>query len=77
MLMNPSRGHHSPIADQRDPVNPESLPKLLYLGSHGVRIGGVSGKQFYRDRASLGGAQQAENDRLLAILAVAAGTQSR
>ena len=77
MLTNPSRGHHSPIADQRNPVNPESLPKLLYLGNHGVRIGGVSREQFACDLAYLGGAQQAEDDRLFALLAVAAGTQSR
>ncbi len=77
ILANASRRQHAAVAHQRHPLDPEPLPDARYLPGHRGRIAGVAGKHLHGYRATVAGAQQAEGDLLLALLAVPVVTELR
>src|SRR5207244_13592094 len=62
---------HPPIAHERHPLTTEALTRLLHLRGESFRILRVAAKNLRRDRRALLVAQQADDNLLLALLAVA------
>ena len=56
--------------DPGDALDAEALLELGHLSGHRGRVGGVALEHLHRDRATLGGAHQAEDDLRIVALAV-------
>ena len=67
----------APVPDQHHPLKPEALAQLQDLVHDGVRVGGVAGIGFDRDRGSARRAQHGVDDLGLAALAVAVVAETR
>ena len=67
-LVDARGGQHAAVADQGDPLDTEAGPDLV---RHGGGVGGVAGEHLDRHRAAVARAEQAEDDLLAALLAIA------
>ena len=64
------RSEHAAVAHQRDGLEAEALLDLLHLHPDRARIRRVAGEHIYGHGTAVGRAEQAEDDLLLALLAV-------
>ena len=71
VLSQPRRSEHAAVSDQGDGFDAEALLDLLHLRRHRARIPRVAREHLHGQRATIPGAEQAEDDLPLASLAVA------
>ncbi len=69
-MLEPRRGEHAAVPDQRDGFDAEALLDLFHLRRHRGGIRRVAREHVHRQRTTVPGTKQAEDDLRLALLAV-------
>ena len=76
-LPDPRRGQHAAVAEEGNALDAEAAAKLPDLARHRRRVRSVASKCLHRNRATGPRAEQAEDNLLLALLAIAVVPEGR